>query len=97
MATHRDLILPPDWSPGAEFRLTAGVHRCHDGTLRANTRGFVHRMYAGPPDGTPHWPIPRIQMWFDATAVHRITGIFINEEWTAVQFCREPNRPWRKV
>ena len=99
MATvHRDRILPPDWSPGAEFRLTAGVHRCHDGTLRANTRGFVHRIYAGPPDGTHRRPIPRIQVWFDVTAVHRITGICFDQEWTAMQFHPHPDlRPWVKV
>ena len=95
---HRDLLLPPEWHIGAEFRLTAGVHRRPDGTLRANTRGFVHGMYSGPPDGTQHRPIPRIQVWFDVTAVHRITGIYFDAKWTAVQFCSAPDRrPWEKV
>ena len=44
---HRDLILPPEWHIGAEFRLTAWVHRRPDGTLRANTRSFV------PQNGLP--------------------------------------------
>ena len=47
---HLDLLLPPGWIPGAYFRLTAGVRRRRDGSLRANTRGFVHRIYDGPPD-----------------------------------------------
>ena len=73
MATvHRDYVLPPDWSPGAEFRLTAGVHRCPDGTMRANTWGFVHRICRDPPEGNPHQPVPQADIWWDVTAVHRI-------------------------
>ena len=94
---HRDLLLPPEWHIGAEFRLTAGVRRRHDGTLRANTHGFVHRIYDGPPYGSHRLLLRRNQVRFDATAVHRITGIFSNEEWTAVQFCPYPDRPWTQV
>ena len=94
---HRDLLLPRGWNIGAEFRLTAGVRRRH-GTLRANTHGFVHRIYAGPPCG-PHrlHPLREFQVWFDATAVHRITGFYVDQEWTALQFCPAPDRPWEKV
>ena len=34
---HLDLLLPPGWIPGAYFRLTAGVRRRRDGSLRANS------------------------------------------------------------
>ena len=91
---HLDLLLPPGWIPGAYFRLTAGVRRHRDGSLRANTRGFVHRIYAGPPDGTCR---RHLRKSFDATAEHCITGIFFGQEWTAVQFCPAPGRPWEKV
>ena len=95
---HRDLLLPPGWIPGARFRLTEGVRRCDDGALRANTHGFVHRIYDGPPDGSHRLHLRRTQVWFDATAEHRITGIYFDQEWTAVQFCPAPvRRPWVKV
>ena len=32
------------------------------------------------------------QVWFDVTAEHRITGIYFDQEWTAVQFCPAPRR-----
>ena len=89
---HLDLLLPPGWIPGAYFRLTAGVHRRRDGSLRANTRGFVHRIYDGPPDGSCRPHFRRSQVWFDVTAEHRITGIYFDQEWTAVQFCPAPRR-----
>ncbi len=92
---HLDLMLPPGWIPGSYFRLTAGVRPRRDGSLRANTRGFVHRVYDGPPDGTRRLHLRRS---FDATAEHRITGIYFDQEWTAVQFCPAPvRRPWEKV
>ena len=95
---HLDLLLPPGWIPGAYFRLTAGVRRRRDGSLRANTGGFVHRVYDGPPDGTHRLHLRRSQVWFDATAEHRITGIYFDKTWTAVQFCPDPDRrPWEKV
>ena len=95
---HRDLLLPPGWIPGARFRLTEGVRRCDDGALRANTNGFVHRIYHGPPDGSPRRHLQIDEVWFDATAKHRITGIYFDKEWTAVQFCPAPDRrPLEKV
>ena len=96
---HLDLLLPPGWIPGAYFRLTAGVRRRHDGALRANTtHGFVHRIYDGPPDGSHRHHLRSTQVWFDATAAHRITGIYFDQEWTAVQFCpASDRRPWEKV
>ena len=73
----RDAMMPLGWLPGAEFRL-------------ANICGFVRRFYRELFDGNPHEPIPQADIWWDVTAVHRITGIFITEEWTTVQFCPQP-------
>ena len=87
----RDAMMHLGWLPGAEFRLTQGVHRSRDGTLWSNTWGFVHRFYFDPPDDNPHQPIPQADIWWDVAAVHRITGIFITEEWTTVQFCPQPD------
>ena len=28
--------------------------------------------------------------WWNVTSVHRITSLFISEEWTSVQFCPRP-------
>ncbi len=72
----RDAMMPLGWLPGAEFRL-------------ANISGDVHPFYTELFDGNPHKPIPQDVIWWDVTAVHRITGIFITEDWTTVQFC-----PW---
>ena len=33
----------------------------------------------------------RPSFWWDVTAAHRVTGIFITEEWTTVQFCPQPD------
>ena len=88
----RDALMPLEWLPRAEFRLTKGVRwsRAHGKRRRANIHGFVHRFYLDPPDGNPHNPILQDDVWWDVTAVHRITGIFISEEWTSVQFCPQP-------
>ena len=89
----RQALMPLGWLPTAEFRLTKGVHWCRvqgKRTSRANTWGFVHRFYYNPPDGNPHHPILRDDIWVDVTAVHRIAAVFITEEWTAVQFCPQP-------
>ena len=103
MATvHRDLIFPPGWLPGAEFRLTASEVRVRrDGTLRdsGGQRDFVHRFYEGAPDGTSaRLPIPQTELRIDVTAVHRITATHVDAKWTAVQFCPAPDQcPWQKV
>ncbi len=95
---HRDFLLPPGWIPGAMIRLTEGVRRCEDGALRVNPHGFVHRINDGPSDGTHRRHLRRTDVWFDATAEHRITGIYCDREWTAVQFCPAPGRrPYVKV
>ena len=94
---HRDFLLPPGWIPGAYFRLTRGVHR-RDGTLRSNTRGFVHRIYDGHPGRPARAALQKKDVWFDVTAQHCITGIYFDKKWTAVQFCPDPDRrPLEKV
>ena len=80
------------------FRLTEGVRRCEDGALRVNPHGFVHRIYDGPPDDDGSDRTEITDVWFHATAAHRITGIYFDREWTAVQFCpAQGRRPYVKV
>ncbi len=95
---HRDALIPPEWQIGAWFRFTRGVHQHRDGTLRANTRCFVHRIYSGPPDGTRRRPLGRDQVMFDATESHCVTAVCFDAEWTAVQFHPDPHtRPWDQM
>ena len=88
-AEQRDAMLPLGWVPGAEFRL-------------ANIDGGDHLFYMEPFEGLPHMPIPQRNIVWEVTAVHRITGIFITDDWTTVQFCPRPtdypkSRVWVRV
>ena len=76
MVAERDKMLPLGWGPGANFRLTP-------------IDGDDHQFYTEPFEGNPNKPLPQTFITWDVYAVHRITGIFITEDWTTVQFC-----PW---
>ena len=77
LSSDRDDMLPLGWVPGAKFRLTP-------------RKGDHHRFYAKLFDGNPQEPLPDSMLMWDVDAEHRIAGIFINEDWTTVQFRPHP-------
>ena len=63
--------LPSGWSIGATFRFCGNAS---------------HRIYEGPPDGTPRVRIGPEELYMDFTETFRISGIYVNPLFTAVSF-----------
>jgi len=66
-------MFKPGWHIGAHFR-------CHC------KRGLHHRVYEGPPDGTPRVRLGPEEITIDFTKAYRIKALFCNETFSAVQF-----------
>ena len=66
-------MFKPGWHVGAYFR-------CH------NRRGLHHRVYEGPPEGTPRVRLGPEEITIDFTKAYRIKALFCNETFSAVQF-----------
>ena len=67
------LMFKPGWHIGAHFR-------CHV------KRGFHHRVYEGPLDGTPRVRLGPEEITVDFSTAFRIKALFCNETFSAVQF-----------
>ena len=63
--------LPPGWTIGAQFKLKHNTH---------------HRVYEGPPDGTPRVRLGPEEVFVDFNRIYRVTGIYANALYTAVSF-----------
>jgi hypothetical protein len=63
--------LPHWWTVGALFK------------FRNNT---CHRVYEGPPDGTPRVRIGQDELFVDFNGTFRVSGIYVNTTFTAVSF-----------
>ena len=66
-------IFRPGWSVGAWFRCL-------------NRRGLHHRVYEGPPDGTPRVRLGPDEVLVDFTRPYRVKALFCNSTFSAVQF-----------
>ena len=81
-----DLLHPPGWNIGVEFRFTANP----DGT-----RGrLAHRVYDGPPDGHRRRHTPPTDLDVDFTQNFTIVAIFVSRKWLAVQFAVRERLVW---
>jgi hypothetical protein len=63
--------LPREWTIGVHFKF---LHNC------------AHRVYEGPPDGTPRVRLSSNELFVDFNKIHRVTGIYADRTWTAVSF-----------
>jgi hypothetical protein len=66
-------MFKPGWHIGAYFR-------CHQ------KRGFHHRVYEGPPDGTERVRLGPNEIEVDFSRAFRVRALFCNETYSAVQF-----------
>jgi hypothetical protein len=66
-------MFKPGWHIGAYFR-------CH------KKRGFHHRIYEGPPDGTERVRLGPNEIEVDFSRAFRVRALFCNETYSAVQF-----------
>ena len=66
---------PTGWTIGAQFKFRHNTH---------------HRVYEGPPDGTPRVRLGAEEVFIDFNRVFRVTGMFANSLFSAVSF-RVPN------
>ena len=63
--------LPPGWTIGAKFELKHNTH---------------HRVYEGPPDGTPRVRLGPDEIYVDFDRVYQVTEMYANSLFTAVSF-----------
>ena len=70
--------LPPEWEIGAEFEF---FH---------NT---LHRVYEGPPDGTPRVRLSPEEIFVDFEKTYTILSVFANKTFTSVEFMAEEFDP----
>jgi hypothetical protein len=63
--------IPREWSIGVHFKF---MH---------NT---CHRIYEGPPDGTPRVRLSSEELHIDFSKIYQVTGIYADSTWTAVSF-----------
>jgi hypothetical protein len=66
-------MFKPGWHIGAYFR-------CH------KKRGFHHRVYEGPPDGTERVRLGPNEITIDFSRAFQVKALFCNETYSAVQF-----------
>ena len=66
-------MFKPDWCIGAYFRF----HK---------KRGFHHRVYEGPPDGTERVRLGPNEITIDFSRTFQVKALFCNETYSAVQF-----------
>jgi len=66
-------MFKPGWHIGAYFR-------CH------KKRGFHHRVYEGPPDGTERVRLGPNEIEIDFSRAFQVRALFCNETYSAVQF-----------
>ena len=66
-------MFKPGWHIGAYFRCII-------------RRGLHHRVYEGPPDGTPRVRLGPEEITVDFTKTYRIRALFCNTTYSAVQF-----------
>ena len=70
--------IPKEWSIGIHFKF---MH---------NT---AHRVYEGPPDGTPRVRLSSEELHVDFNKIYQVTGIYADRTWTAVSFEVTTERP----
>jgi hypothetical protein len=63
--------IPKEWTIGVHFEF---MH---------NT---AHRVYEGPPDGTPRVRLSSEELHIDFNKIYQVTGIYADSTWTAVSF-----------
>ena len=63
--------IPKEWSIGVHFKFLNNT---------------AHRVYEGPPDGTPRVRLSSEELHIDFDKIYQVKGIYADKMWTAVSF-----------
>ena len=63
--------IPKEWSIGVHFKFSLNT---------------AHRIYEGPPDGTPRVRLSSEELYVDFDKIYKVKGIYADKTWTAVSF-----------